>query len=586
MADQTTLQQGRKVRTVHRHLIILSSLLLALVFFRASQAPIASLDTWGHWKYGEWIWQHGRLPEREPFSAYSDAGRPLLDSWWLSQVAGYLIYARWGMEGIALFYALVETAKAALYLAAFRRVTGSLSWALGGLVLLLAARWTLFGVFRPQTIAEVCWTGLLVVYAGFLRRESLPESPAPANSLSARTLIAVPLLVALWTNLHGSFVLALVLGAVMLLGRAIEVAYARRNIAAVLADGEVRRLALLLVLAAAATCVNPYGPGYLMQIVRFGQTASLRLVKEWQPMVPLATYGGKAFVTSVVLVLVTLRWSPQPFRPAEVGLLVLFALAAWFAVRMLPFWTTVWPLVLLPHWQAIAAWSVERGPWSVEKAVVFRRTLGTRTLVWAGGLAVLVLLVGSPSGRWLLGQGPRPLSERFQSETPVAPADDIRQPGPVPRRVFCSPAWSDYLLWSLPPGDTLYWYSHWHCYSPERMVDGFRLLGRRDPPNGWRSLLDRYRFNCLALLPDEDAKPLCAFLQAQRGQPAAEWDVIEYAVGLVATRRTDPFVAGLLGAEAAQACVAGQGLMPRASGWAFLTHLPWHWRDERQGGAP
>ena len=46
----------------------LSILLLAAVFYRATAAPIAPVDTWNHWKYGEWIWQHQKLPEREPFS--------------------------------------------------------------------------------------------------------------------------------------------------------------------------------------------------------------------------------------------------------------------------------------------------------------------------------------------------------------------------------------------------------------------------------------------------------------------------------------------------------------------------------------
>src|SRR6516164_4613799 len=106
----------------------LSLVLLAAIFFRASGAPIDPLDTWDHWKYGEWIWQHHKLPEREPFApAFSDQGRPLVDTMWLSQVAGYLVYSRVGMEGIALYYGLVEVLKTLLLLIAFRRVSAS-SW--------------------------------------------------------------------------------------------------------------------------------------------------------------------------------------------------------------------------------------------------------------------------------------------------------------------------------------------------------------------------------------------------------------------------------------------------------------------------
>src|SRR6266511_5158011 len=86
--------------------LALALVLLAALFFRASNAPVWHLDTWAHWKYGEWIWQHGRLPEREPFSPYSEPRQPLVDTLWLSQLSCYGVYASLGMEGIALLYAL------------------------------------------------------------------------------------------------------------------------------------------------------------------------------------------------------------------------------------------------------------------------------------------------------------------------------------------------------------------------------------------------------------------------------------------------------------------------------------------------
>src|SRR5438046_1370822 len=60
--------------------------LLAFAFYRGSSSAIHAIDTWSHWKYGQWIWEHGRLPTREPFSPYSDPRVPLLDMYWLAQV--------------------------------------------------------------------------------------------------------------------------------------------------------------------------------------------------------------------------------------------------------------------------------------------------------------------------------------------------------------------------------------------------------------------------------------------------------------------------------------------------------------------
>ena len=57
----------------------LALVLLAAVFLRANMLPVASLDSWADWKYGQWIWDHRQLPSHEPFSSYSDPKTPVRD---------------------------------------------------------------------------------------------------------------------------------------------------------------------------------------------------------------------------------------------------------------------------------------------------------------------------------------------------------------------------------------------------------------------------------------------------------------------------------------------------------------------------
>src|SRR5262249_25589736 len=159
----------------------------------ASGMPIWHLDTWSHWKYGEWIWQHGRLPDREPFSPYSDRQAPLVDTWWLSQVLCYWVYSRTGMEGIALFYGLVQVGKTTLYLIAYRRVSGSLLLAVLGAALVQLGMWEFGANFRPQMIGEVCWAGLLAIVAG---QWADPEQP-----LGFRSIAGIAVCAGLWANL-------------------------------------------------------------------------------------------------------------------------------------------------------------------------------------------------------------------------------------------------------------------------------------------------------------------------------------------------------------------------------------------------
>lgn len=561
---------------------------LAFVFFRASNAPIHPLDTWSHWKYGEWIWQHGRLPEREPFSIYSDHRLPLIDSWWLSQVVCYRIYDLWGMEGIALLYGLAELAKIALFLAAFRRLTGSLGWGLVGVVILYAGRWTYFGVFRPQVMAEVCWAGLL---CGCAR-----------PPLSRWAVVWIPVCVMLWANLHGAFLLAFVLLGSILAGRFVDRVLAERSLGNAQCDADVRRLAFTLVLSGAAACLNPYGPRLLWEMAHFGQQPILQTVREWQPMTPMTTYGSKVLVLSLFLTFITIRLSPRHFTPSETILLGAFALAAWFAARMFPWWLSILPYVLLPHWQAITKVYVVPQPAAPARAAL-TRAMGWETihprvavsLFGCGATAAVGLMLLSGSGRWLLSQQPRPIAEQVSADTPVRLVGALkawlaRPDGPVamPLRIFHPVLWSDYLLWELPPSASIYWYTHWHAYKVERSNDGKYLTELEPPPNDWRKIVDTCRFNVLLLQREDPPSPLFDHLLRQDCRPDAAWRIVykDYSegaqqtgqpVGIIAVRHLDPLVLGLANATAVQGCAGAVGPIPLAGSWAFLTHLPWSW---------
>jgi hypothetical protein len=552
---------------------------LAIAFCRASNCPIWHLDTWAHWKYGQWIWEHGRLPERDPFSPYSDPKKPLVDHWWLSQVACYRVYAAAGMEGIALFYGLVELAKSALYLAAFRRVAGSLRLAVLGLVLMEGVRWTFFGVFRPQVLGEVCWAALLLACA--------------RPPLSRAALVWVPLGVGLWANLHGSFLLAFVWLAVHLAGRLLDRARSAPGLAAALADRDVRCLALVLVLSLAAACVNPYGPKLLWEMARFGNDPILRYVHEWQPLVPLTTLGGQLLLASMLLLVATFWLSPRRFTPTELVFLMLFGVPVWFAVRMQFWWAPVWVYVLLPHWRAmLEQWGLRSseagGP--VPTARSPRRGVGL--LVVAGSVAV-TLLLSSGTGRWLRRQEPRPAEDQLSAATPVQLVNRLKgwmagPACPTALRIYCPPIWSDYLLWELPPFARLYWYSHWNVFSPQLFEDSRRLLQMETGPDGWRTVVERYRLNAVILAAEEPLDPLFEYLWAEARRPESEWWILYKGVSenesgtlkpssLVAVRRVDPFVLGLANAQVVQGGLGGLGLTPLASQWSFLTHLPWSW---------
>src|SRR5262245_11071771 len=62
---------------------VAAAALLGLIFVLFSYVPLWHTDVWGHLKFGRWIVEHGRLPEREPFHGLADPHAPALHAYWL-----------------------------------------------------------------------------------------------------------------------------------------------------------------------------------------------------------------------------------------------------------------------------------------------------------------------------------------------------------------------------------------------------------------------------------------------------------------------------------------------------------------------
>ena len=180
-----------------------------------------------------------------------------------------------------------------------------------------------------------------------------------------------------------------------------------------------------------------------------------------------------------------------------------------------------------------------------------------RLTVYAGGVAMaVVLFLASGTGQWLLHRQPRPMEARFDPETPVWQAAELRawlERRPAddnePVLVFASSLWSDYVLWELPPPARVYWYSHWNCFKVEQMTDGRGLEIAQTTPSRWRKFLEGYRINVVVLQATDPATSLYEYLLTQEGNPEADWQILcksdndrEAAkgkpAGLVAVRRS------------------------------------------------
>ena len=240
-------------------------------------------------------------------------------------------------------------------------------------------------IVRPQLAGLVLFVGLFVLL--------------DAASWRRSHWFVVPVMFALWANLHGSWVVGLGLLGTMCAGRAFDVVRRTRNIKSVVFDHQVRRLFVLTELAAVAVLLNPYGIGVYAEVLSFAGNPNLQDLIEWEPLTLRASQGKTAAAAALALMIVY-RFSPRRVACAEVLLLVGLGGAAMWSSRMIHWWGPTAAYYLALHTAAIARRRLPaKRTAPVRRGLTSVVTVGLVWIFFAYTPFGFTLLHGRPAGR-------------------------------------------------------------------------------------------------------------------------------------------------------------------------------------------
>ena len=413
--------------------------LVAAAFVLVSLVPVPPHDFWWYLRLGQDILREGTIPTADAYS-WTRYGAPVAYHSWLSAVGLYALY-RTG--GLPLVVAVNALSVAALFGGAYWlawRASGRyrLAAVAASLGLLMSSNnWAV----RPQSFAFPLFALTLALAWPATRGE------AP------RRVWLLPAIVALWVNVHGSFVLApLIVGAVwagLLVERLVSSGrFALRHGEQETALGRLRRpangqgnavtlarLGGVLALMLLAALVNPRGPGALAYVVRLlTDPPSQAFIVEWQPPRP-TTPQGALFFASLVVLMAALAWAPRRPRPPHLFLLALFAGMGLVSTRYVVWYAAALPLL-------VSALFSMAGQGGREEA--FQPTLHVATLAV---LVALPLLLNP----WTKARLPLPekVAVAVTPDTPVAAATWLRQ-HPQGGPLFNEMGYGSYLIWAVP----------------------------------------------------------------------------------------------------------------------------------------
>lgn len=460
-----------------------------LLVCKAFIFPLPLLDFWWHLKIGQIIFDTASIPKIDLFS-FTAAGKPFIVQNWLAECAYYLAYRLGG-------FSLVICLSVALLVAALLPVYGLVRrnacrlWigvAAAGLVTFAIPCNVRPQVFSFPLFAVCLW--ILYEYRD-ARRDRL---------------WLLPLLMLLWVNLHGAFVVGLGLVALFLACEAIRSLLAPPAPAR-LSGRQLQKLSLVLVFCLAATMLNPEGYkvySYVQTVIN--DRSSQQFVVEWQPPRINTVQGAFLFYLPFFITLTALICARR--RPDLTDLTLFFGFAAFglTATRNSVWFILVNSPVLARHlstmdWGSVRAKLASQSSLSSPAVAVRRRSLdGVRSLSWLNyliaGSACLVVLVMSP---WVQSRVYH--ASLFESKTPVGAIDYMDQHA-LSGNIFHPQAYGDYLIWRLWPRQRSFFDGRVHLFG-EDFVRSYQQVFR---DSHWEDILARFQIRYLLLEKDGDTK--------------------------------------------------------------------------------
>jgi tetratricopeptide (TPR) repeat protein len=446
-------------------------------------------DLWWDLAAGRWILEHGEIPTTDVFT-HTFAGKPWINLEWLSQVLFYAVYRFLG-EGwiLALRLGMIFLIFGVALAQCRER---SRSWLIS-LAAVAFGAWVCvpFLDARPQLFTFLNALLLLWILRLYRRGE--------------RNLLGlVPLLIFLWTQLHGGYVFGLLLVAGNL------AAETGKRLLRLPADPlpwpGIRRLAVTTVASALAILLNPWGAQaytHPFSMSKLAGSSSLYLtVTEWLPPRPFAggVFNPDAFwwflilTAAVTLPIAAVRW--RCFDLNDAGLAVV--LAAVFALphrRFIPLFVLLtlpwlsWALRFWADWWAHGRRAPQWRPGTPLPAAA-RARLDKPALAAAAASWLLLALLAPPR---LLGLGASyGGGGLFRTNIeygffPERAAEFLRQAG-VTGRMFNLYNWGGYLEF-FAPGHPTFIDGRAQMVFPDTFYRDYLRVHFAE--EGWREILDR-----------------------------------------------------------------------------------------------
>ena len=421
---------------------------LAIIAFVVSFLLPLDFDYWWHLADGRFMLARHALPAADPYS-FTAAGQPLVVHEWLAELPMYLLHQAFGSRGPLALFALCVAALVVLTFGTLRRVGVSRGLAFGLSCLTLAAIWSFTGA-RPQVAGFALTAAVIWLLERWIARRD-------------RSIWALPVLIWLWGNLHGSYAIGLALPAAVLAGELLASCLQWKS-GMRLETRDRLRLAAAIAVSLTVLVLNPNGLSLLMYpLSKLNDPLAKQAIDEWMATdISNPIFWPFALLAGGYLALVFVR---RPRLPASDLLLAAALIAAALSTRKYVPFAAIALTVLVGRVLALPNHGDVHAPAPLARLATWRghrnrppaspnlltQTVNLVALLALTGVAVLVVRLWDPMAL-------------TRTQIPVAAVDALGAKG-LAGPLFNDYNWGGYLIWRLGPqtrvfidgrGDDLY----------------------------------------------------------------------------------------------------------------------------------
>lgn len=414
---------------------------------------------------GNLILQTRQVPTTDIFS-FRTVGRPSFPHEWLSQVLFAIAYDWLGLSGIVLLTGLAIMLTWGFVYRQSMQKSGSFFLAL--ILIGLAVGASQIHVLPRPHIFTYLLTAIWITVL-----ENIDEG-------KTRFWWALPIVILLWVNMHGMFVLG-----VMILGIYVIGDFLQHPSKSWFTNQKTKSLLLGGGLSLIATFLSPSGPKIWEAVVSLGsnayitskipeyQSANFHLPETWP------------FIILLLLTLIGFARSTERMPWTYILLVVAFTGMALYTSRMIPlFAIVVTPITA----KAIADWTYKEYPQSklfVVQENVSKTNSTANGLIWVFAIILIAaVLLGSGGTIDSQGQG-----NVFDSQFFPVEAVSWLKTHPQNGHMFNEFDWGGYLLLELWPSQQIFMDGHTHIYG-EALTREYEQVITLD--KGWEEILNKY----------------------------------------------------------------------------------------------